>query len=78
MCLTLYKYVHLFLKPFYPNCEALCKSGTRVLTEMWVLFYNTLIPVLSLLVYVSSMEGGELFSRIQARGDQAFTEKGED
>lgn len=45
---------------------------------MWVLFYNTLIPVLSLLVYVSSMEGGELFSRIQARGDQAFTEKGED
>lgn len=24
-----------------------------------------------------SMEGGELFSRIQAKGDQAFTEKGE-
>lgn len=23
------------------------------------------------------MEGGELFSRIQAKGDQAFTEKGE-
>lgn len=28
--------------------------------------------------FVFSMEGGELFSRIQARGDQAFTEKGED
>lgn len=24
-----------------------------------------------------SMEGGELFSRIQERGDQAFTERGE-
>lgn len=28
-------------------------------------------------LFVFSMEGGELFSRIQARGDQAFTEKGE-
>lgn len=30
-----------------------------------------------LCVFVDSMDGGELFSRIQDRGDQAFTERGE-
>lgn len=30
----------------------------------------------SLCSFWLSMEGGELFSRIQARGDQAFTERG--
>ncbi|KAG7251446.1 hypothetical protein CRUP_006231 [Coryphaenoides rupestris] len=30
-----------------------------------------------LLIVMECMEGGELFSRIQARGDQAFTERGD-
>lgn len=40
--------------------------------------WSVICAISKLCVYVSSMEGGELFSRIQARGDQAFTEKGED
>lgn len=28
------------------------------------------------ILFLPSMDGGELFSRIQDRGDQAFTEKG--
>lgn len=38
-----------------------------------VIFPFTLVQ----LCVCGSMEGGELFSRIQAKGDQAFTEKGE-
>lgn len=36
------------------------------------------VPTVPLLisVFIFSMEGGELFTRIQARGDQAFTERG--
>lgn len=41
-------------------------------------FYLIVYVCVCVCLPVSSMEGGELFSRIQARGDQAFTEKGED
>jgi hypothetical protein len=33
------------------------------------------LPLLTV-TFSCSMEGGELFSRIQERGDQAFTERG--
>lgn len=36
----------------------------------------SLPPFWCLCSFWLSMEGGELFSRIQARGDQAFTERG--
>lgn len=49
---------------------------------MWytsdIMPWSVICAVFKVCVCVSSMEGGELFSRIQARGDQAFTEKGED
>lgn len=64
--------------PFYCSCcycycsILVClaeQDGTNTLQ-------HSLFTLVSLCVS-DSMEGGELFSRIQAKGDQAFTEKGE-
>lgn len=39
--------------------------------------YKKTVPKMYFCIYAfCSMDGGELFSRIQDRGDQAFTERG--
>ena len=46
------------------------------LCHIVMLFIGFVFCVTKRLCFRCSMEGGELFSRIQERGDQAFTERG--
>lgn len=48
------------------------RSGVNLIFSAYVTWGGVGVCVLCF-----SMEGGELFSRIQERGDQAFTERGE-
>uniref|UniRef100_A0A1A8GKS8 non-specific serine/threonine protein kinase n=1 Tax=Nothobranchius korthausae TaxID=1143690 RepID=A0A1A8GKS8_9TELE len=50
-------------------------SGGPYIVRILSLYENMYHGKKCLLIIMECMEGGELFSRIQARGDQAFTEK---
>lgn len=52
-------------------------SGGQHIVRILSLYENMYRGKKCLLIIMECMEGGELFSRIQARGDQAFTERGE-